>query len=56
MTFNGENCDEARIYYYEFLTDEWYSEPPEWVPKHIDECPYCQSELEKLQLVLKKGD
>lgn len=49
-------CIRARLYYYDVLCEDVLENIPPDVQEHIEECPYCQMEIEKLKKALESLD
>ena len=45
-------CQQAMFYYYDYLNDPTRKSIPAESLAHIDQCQFCQTELERLQIVL----
>lgn len=50
------NCMNARLYYYDFLSEEIKKSIPESILSHIDHCPDCQAEIDRLETLLANVD
>ena len=50
------NCTDARLYYYDFLSNETRRGIPEGALQHIMQCRNCQSEMDRLKDLLTKAD
>jgi hypothetical protein len=50
------NCTTARLYYYDFLSERTRSGIPESALYHIEDCCNCQSEIERLEVLLAHAD
>lgn len=50
------NCTNARLYYYDFLSNETRGGIPEGALQHIKQCRNCQSEMDRLKDLLIKAD
>ena len=50
------NCTAARLYYYDFLNERTRVGIPESALYHIEECCDCQSEIERLEVLLAHAD
>ncbi|MFC1677675.1 hypothetical protein ACFL3G_11520 [Planctomycetota bacterium] len=58
MIFNNNNlaCNEAVLYYYDFLNKDIRQTIPQYAAEHIAQCPHCISEIEQLRTTLKQAD
>ncbi len=52
----NSNCTEARLYYYDFLSEEAKGNIPQSTLGHITECRHCQDELNRLEALLAQAD
>ena len=50
------NCTNARLYYYDFLSEETREGIPEGALQHIKKCRICQSEMDSLKELFEKAD
>ncbi|MEJ2705679.1 MAG: hypothetical protein P8Z79_24850, partial [Sedimentisphaerales bacterium] len=50
------NCMSARLYYYDFLSEEGKEGIPESTLKHIATCPDCQAEIRRLEAIFANLD
>ena len=50
------NCTNARLYYYDFLSERTRTSIPESALCHIKECDGCQAEIERLEILLAHAD
>lgn len=46
------NCSHARLYYYDFLSEQTRDSIPESTLDHIAQCVDCQSEIDRLEMML----
>lgn len=49
-------CGEAKLYYYDFLSDESRGLIPESISDHIEQCQHCQEQINQLKVVLSQTD
>ncbi len=49
------NCANARLYYYDFLSERTRAGIPETALYHINECGDCQAEIERLETLLVRA-
>jgi len=53
ITFNDNSiCEQARPYYYEYLCGEGQERIPTEILAHINQCRFCQGEVNRLKIVL----
>ena len=52
----NSNCTEARLYYYDFLSEESKGNIPQSTLGHIAECRHCQDEINRLEALLAQAD
>lgn len=50
------NCTTARLYYYDFLSEQTRESIPESTLDHIAECWDCQAEIDRLEMMLAYAD
>jgi hypothetical protein len=50
------NCTDARLYYYDYLSEETRAAIPESMLAHITQCWDCQAEIDRLGVMLACGD
>jgi len=48
-------CEQAKLYYYDYLNDPTRENIPADSLAHIDQCRFCRTELERLQIALAKA-
>lgn len=51
----SSSCQNARLYYYDFLFNRSHGLVPESIADHIRHCPCCQEQLGRLEDVLSQG-
>ncbi|KPJ66354.1 MAG: hypothetical protein AMJ43_08425 [Coxiella sp. DG_40] len=49
-------CNEAELYYYDFLFNEIYGSIPEFIINHINQCQHCQEQINQLKDVLSQAE
>jgi len=49
-------CQQAELYYYDFLCEEGRALIPEPMVSHIKQCQYCQEQIDKLEKALSQGE
>lgn len=49
-------CEQARPYYYDYLCGELRGHIPAEMLSHIDECHFCQAEVNRLEIVLAEAE
>ena len=49
-------CREAKLYYYDFLSDESRGLIPESISDHIEQCQHCREQINQLKVVLSQTD
>ncbi len=49
-------CREAKLYYYDFLSDENRGLIPESIIDHIEQCQHCREQIKQLKVVLSQTD
>ncbi len=49
-------CGEAKLYYYDFLSDESRGLIPESISDHIEQCQRCQEQIDQYKVVLSQTD
>jgi hypothetical protein len=49
-------CEKARLYYYDYLCGESQNDIPEEILAHINQCHFCQAELDRLKIILAKTE
>ncbi|MEJ2649405.1 MAG: hypothetical protein P8016_13480 [Sedimentisphaerales bacterium] len=49
-------CEQAKIYYYDFLFQEDKSEIPEEVQNHLRQCEYCQKRIYELKTAITQAE
>ncbi len=49
-------CEQATAYYYDYLCEEGKEFIPARMLAHIDKCRHCQAEVNRLKIVLAKGE
>ena len=49
-------CQEAKVYYYEYLCEALRERIPAATRVHINKCLFCQTELDRLRFALAKGE
>ncbi|MCH7559615.1 MAG: hypothetical protein IIB56_19490 [Planctomycetes bacterium] len=49
-------CEEAKLYYYDFLSDESRGLIPESISDHIEQCQHCREQIDQLKVVLSQTD
>jgi len=52
----NSNCTDARLYYYDFLSEEAKGNIPQSTLGHINECRHCQDEINRLEALLAHAD
>ena len=53
ISYNPDsNCTNARLYYYDFLSERTRAGIPEGALHHINQCRDCQAEIERLETLL----
>ena len=50
------SCMSARLYYYDFLSEENKDSIPESTLHHIEDCPDCQDEISRLEILIMSMD
>ena len=50
------NCVNARLYYYDFLSEEAKGNIPESALEHITQCQHCRNEINRLEVLLADTD
>jgi hypothetical protein len=53
-TRNHELCEEAKLYYYDCLCDESCGLVPQSISNHVERCPSCQKQIDKLKVALSQ--
>ena len=55
VTYNSKSvCEEARLYYYDFLSDESHEQIPDFIISHLECCYHCQNEIEQFKRLLSE--
>ena len=49
ITSNSDSCKQAEMYYYDYFCGKDAEIVPEQILAHIDKCPHCQAEVERLK-------
>jgi hypothetical protein len=49
-------CEEARPYYYDFLSEDSCGIIPQPVRSHIEQCPHCQKQINQIKVVFSQKD
>ena len=49
-------CEEAKLYYYDFILGEGHELIPEHIVQHINQCQNCREELNELKVALSQAD
>lgn len=49
-------CEEAKPYYYDCLCEESCGLIPQSINSHIEQCPHCQKQINRLKVVLSQKD
>jgi hypothetical protein len=49
-------CEEAELYYYDFILGEGHELIPEHIVQHINQCQKCQEQLSELKVALSQAD
>ncbi|MDT8302076.1 MAG: hypothetical protein RQ760_11375 [Sedimentisphaerales bacterium] len=53
---NNSLCEEAKPYYYDCLSEESCGLIPQPISSHIEQCPHCQTEINRLKAVLSQKE
>jgi cytidine deaminase len=49
-------CEEAKLYYYDFILGEGHELIPEHIVQHINQCQNCREQLNELKVALSQAD
>jgi len=49
-------CEEAKLYYYDCLSEESCGLIPQSISSHIEQCPHCQKQINRLKAVLSQKE
>jgi hypothetical protein len=52
----NSRCEQAKAYYYEYLSGEPRGCTPTEMFAHIDKCRFCQAEVKRLKVIMVKGE
>jgi len=53
---NNSLCQQANLYYYDFLFSESRELIPQFIVDHLEHCQHCEEQVSKLKAVLSKTD